>query len=182
MSIKDLYKTKRRLQREKRDIRKRVLGINEDHTDTSMQRIYSEATKTRRALKVELLGSKSKASATQGEETKIETFVREVLEKQDLKFIEQKAIRYINVDFFVPDIGLVIQVHGCYWHACEVCYPQGPKNITQKKNIEKDNQANEIIEGKGFHLLDIWEHEIKENKEKTRERIEKCLLNLKEKS
>ena len=176
--IKDLYLLKRKMQRDKRDIRKKVLGIDEDHTDTSMQRIYGEATKTRRALKVELFGSKSKASATKGEETSIEAFVREALEEVGVKFIEQKAIRYINVDFFLPEHNVVIQVEGCYWHACPVCYPLGPKNMTQRKNVEKDKQTDEIIKEFGSKMFKIWGHELKENKQKVLskllEKIHEC--------
>lgn len=171
----DLYLLKRKLQRDKRDIRKKILGIDEDHTDTSMQRVYSEATKTKRALKVELFGSKTKASATKGEETSLEAFVRKLLEEKSIDFIEQKAIRYINVDFYIPQANLAIECEGCYWHSCPTCYPQGPKNKTQKKNIEKDKRSQEIIEEQNIDLLIIWGHEIKNNPKETRERILKCI-------
>lgn len=179
MSMDELYKMKRALQREKREIRKKAMGIDEDHTDTSMQRIYGEGTKTRRALKVELFGSKTKSSAVVGDETSIEVFVREVLDDNEVEYVEQKAIRFINVDFFVPDLNLAIQVNGCYWHACPTCYPDGPKNKTQRKNIEKDKQSSDIIASEGANLLNVWEHEIKKSKEVTRKRIEECLSNLK---
>lgn len=167
----DLHLLKRRLQREARDVRKKALGIDEDHTDTSMQRTYGEATKTKRALKVELFGSKSKASATEGKETSIEAFVREILQEFETEYVEQKAIRFINVDFFLPVQNLAIQVHGCYWHCCDVCYPSGPKNQTQRKNIEKDKQADGIVLDKNINLLHIWEHEIKKFPDQTRKKI-----------
>lgn len=173
--VLDLYLLKRRLQREKRELRKKILGIDEDHKDTSMQRIYGEGTKTKRALKIELFGSKSKASATKGEETSIEAFVREFLLEQDIEFVEQKAIRFINVDFYLPQQNLVIQIEGCYWHCCPVCYPKGPKNKTQRKNVEKDKQSNEIIEQAKMKLVHIWEHEVKQESEKVKERILKEL-------
>ena len=175
--MNEIYKLKRRYQREQRELRKQALGIQEDHRDSSMQRIYTEATKTKRAMKVELFGSKSKASGTEGEETSIEGFVRKILEEFEIKFIEQKQIRFINVDFFVPDLKLVIQVHGCYWHACPTCYPNGPKNKTQRKNLEKDKQANEIIVEAKFELMDIWNHEIKNSPEEVKKRIEDVYKN-----
>lgn len=172
--LRDLYLLKRKIQRENRDLRKKILGIDEDHTDTSMQRVYGEATKTRRALKIELFGSKSKSSATQGEETSIEAFVREILEENSIEFVEQKAIRYINVDFFISSLDLVIQVHGSYWHCDPRLYPK-PKNMTQKKNIEKDRQSVEIIEKAGHSLLNIWGYDIKNNKDIVRKNILRIL-------
>lgn len=174
--LTDVYRLKRKIQRETRDIRKKALGIEDAHNDTSLQRTYGEGTKTKRALKVEIFGSKSKASATEGEETSIEAFVREWLEKEGIKFIEQKAIRFINVDFFLPETKQVIQVHGCYWHCCSECYPAGPKNKTQKKNIEKDRQANSIIEHSGYQLIEIWEHEIKQDKSVILERLKREIM------
>lgn len=172
-NVKDMYLLRRKIQREKRDLRKKALGIEGDHTDTSMQRMYGEATKTKRALKVELFGSKSKASATKGEETSIETFVREFLQKEEIKFVEQKALRFINVDFFLPDTKTVIQVHGCYWHCCPTCYPEGPKNTMQKKNIEKDKQADDIVAQFKYKQINIWEHEIKQSPGGVLERLKK---------
>lgn len=171
----DLYGLKRQILKQKRELRNSILGT--DTVDgSSMQRFYGELTKTKRALKIELFGSKSKASATEGEETSIEKFVREILEEAKVNFKEQKAIRYVNVDFFCPDVKAVIQVHGCYWHACSKCYPAGPKNDIQRKNIEKDVVANQFIEEAGYKLVEIWHHEINEDPEAVKERILKEVL------
>lgn len=166
----DLYSLKRDLLKKKREVRNKILGT--DTVDgSSMQRFYSEATKTRRAFKIEHFGSKSKSSATEGTETSIEKFVREILEENKIQFKEQKALRFINVDFFLPEHKVVIQVHGCYWHACSECYPAGPKNDIQRKNIEKDRIANEIIDGSGYKLIEIWHHEIEKDPDSVKRRI-----------
>jgi DNA mismatch endonuclease (patch repair protein) len=166
----DLAAIKRNILKEKRKLRAKILGVDEVDGNT-MQRVYGELTKTRRALKVELFGSKTKASGTDGEDTSIEKFVEECLIEAGLNFKKQKAIRFINVDMFLPDHNIVIQVHGCYWHACSKCYPAGPKNNIQRKNIEKDKVANEIIEKAGYKLFEIWAHEIEENPEDVKRRI-----------
>lgn len=166
----DLYSLKRNLLKQKREVRRKIMGSDEVD-GTSYQRVYSEATKTKRAFKIEHFGSKSKASATEGEETTIEKFVREILDEAGTPYKEQKAIRYINVDFYVASKNLVIQVHGCYWHCCEKCYPAGPKNNIQRKNIEKDKVANEIIQGEKLNLLEIWHHEIKEDPDIVKQKI-----------
>lgn len=172
--VLDLYLLKRRLQREKRDLRKKILGIDEDHKDTSMQRIYGEGTKTKRALKIELFGSKSKASATKGEETSIEAFIREFLLEQNIEFVEQKAIRFINVDFYLPQFNLVIECLGGYWHCDPRFYPE-PKNKTQRKNIEKDKRALEICKKEEHNILLLWEHDIKNREELTIQNLNRIL-------
>jgi DNA mismatch endonuclease (patch repair protein) len=166
----DLASIKRNILKEKRKLRAKILGVDEVDGNT-MQRVYGEFTKTRRALKVEFFGSKTKASGTEGEDTSIEKFVEQVLIESGIKHVKQKAIRYINVDMFLPDHGVVIQVHGCYWHGCAKCYPAGPKNNIQRKNIEKDKVANDIVEKAGFRLFEIWAHEIQENPEDVKRRI-----------
>ena len=152
----DLYALKRRMLKKKRELRNKILGT--DTVDgTSMQRFYSEATKTRRAFKIEHFGSKSKASATQGKETSIEKKCKQLLDKIGVQYKEQKQIRYINVDFFLPEYNLAIECNGEYWHCDPVIYPAGPKNKIQVKNIEKDRISESIVIGKKINRLVLWE-------------------------
>jgi G:T-mismatch repair DNA endonuclease (very short patch repair protein) len=174
-SPKDLYRLKRKIEREKRDIRKKALGIQDDHKDTSLQRNYGIATKTKRALKVEIFGSKSKSS-NYGKETSIEIFVKEFLESQQIKFVEQKAISFINVDFFVPEKKLVIQCNGDYWHSHPILFPE--PNQTQKKNLEKDKQTDEIIKKANLHLVKIWENDIETRPGVVKERLSQIMASI----
>lgn len=165
----DLYALKRKILKEKRILQNKIIG-NDTVDGSTFQRFYGESTKTRRALKIELFGSKSKASKY-NDDTSIEKFVEDILVEAGVKFVKQKAIRYINVDFFLPDANIALQINGCYWHACSKCYPNGPKNEIQRKNIEKDKVATEIILGKNHILVDIWAHEIEEDPETVKSRI-----------
>jgi G:T-mismatch repair DNA endonuclease (very short patch repair protein) len=164
----DLYSLKRKLLKEKRVLRNKVIG-NDTVDGSTFQRFYGESTKTRRALKIEMFGSKSKASKY-GDDTSIEKFVEDFLVSKNIEFKKQKAIRFINVDFFVPSKNLVIQVNGDYWHCNPKLYPT-PKNNIQKKNIEKDKIATKIIMDAGLNLLEIWESDIKEDPLRVQERI-----------
>lgn len=156
----DLYSAKRKILKEKRVLRNKIIG-NDTVDGSTFQRFYGESTKTRRALKIEMFGSKSKASKY-GDDTSIEKFVENILIENKVEFKKQKAIRFINVDFFVPSKNLVIQVNGDYWHCNPKLYPE-PKNNIQRKNIEKDRVATKIILDGGFNLLEIWESDIKED-------------------
>lgn len=137
-----------------------------------MQRVYDEATKTRRAIKIEAGLSKSK-----GEETSIEKFVEDFLVELGIPFKKQKRIRYINVDFFIPSINLVVEIHGCYWHACPKCYPAGPKNDIQKKNILKNERMEEFVSEAKYDLFIVWDHDIKNNPEELKKNLKESILN-----
>lgn len=164
----DLYANKRKIQKEVRKIKNQILGT--DTVDGStFQRFYGEATKTRRALKIEMFGSKSKASKY-GDDTSIEKFVEEILIESGVEFKKQKAIRYINTDYYIPSLELAIEVCGDYWHANPKLYPK-PKNNIQRKNIEKDRISKEIIRGEGISRLEIWEDDIKNKPELVKEKL-----------
>ena len=167
--MSDLYKQKRELLKKKRSFRKKIMGRSEE--ESAAMRVYGEKTKTVRAIKVEIFKSKSKASGTDGESTSIENFIRECLISNNIKFIEQKAVRFINVDFYLPDYNLCIQAEGCYWHCCTKCYPAGPKNKQQRLALEKDVKSENIILEAKMKLLRIWHHEILENPELVKEKI-----------
>ena len=155
----DLYAEKRKILKAKRVLRAEILKVDTVDGGT-MQRFYGEATKTRRALKIEFMGSESKKSANKGMDTSIEVKFKKILEKNNLLFKEQKAIRYINTDYFLPVYNLAIEINGEYWHCDPKIYPE-PKNNIQRKNIEKDRVSKEIILGQGIHRLIIWESEFK---------------------
>jgi G:T-mismatch repair DNA endonuclease (very short patch repair protein) len=159
----DLYAFKRQILKEKRVLRNEIIG-NDTVDGSTFQRFYGESTKTRRALKIEMFGSKSKASGTDGQDTSIEVFIEQVLKEAGITFKKQKAIRYINVDFFVADKNLAIEVCGDYWHVNKNLYSE-PKNDIQRKNLEKDRITKEILLGEGVHRLEIWESDIKNKPE-----------------
>lgn len=150
--------------KQKRELKKKILG-----TESTHQRIYTELSKTKRAIKVEALGSKSKSSKY-GEATEIENFVEAALKEAGVEYKLQKRIRYINVDFFVPSANLVVQANGCYYHSCPICYKDG-LNDMQKKSLYKDEVSHKFIAEAGFGLLEVWEHQMDKEPEKTKKMI-----------
>ena len=137
----DLYGFKRKLLKEKRVLRNQIIG-NDSVDGSTFQRFYGESTKTRRALKIEMFGSKSKASGTDGKDTSIEIFIEKILEESGIDFKKQKAIRYINVDFYIPSLNLAIEVCGDYWHVNKKLYPEPKNNIQRKNNTSKQSHTS----------------------------------------
>lgn len=159
---------RREIQKYKRDLMRNAMGVGEE--SSTNQRIYGEATKTRRAVKTELFGNKSKMV-----DTTIEVWVEDFLKEKQIKFVKQKAIRYLNYDFFLKDYNIIIECQGCYWHCCPICYPAGPKNNIQKINLTKNDAKRKVAAEAKKVLIEIWSHEIEKTPDVVKQRIESVL-------
>jgi DNA mismatch endonuclease, patch repair protein len=82
-------------------------------------------------------------------------------------------------DFVFPQKRIAIFVDGCFWHGCPK-HQKSPKSnryFWKKKlftNKERDNLVNLVLRKKGWRVLRIWEHELK-NKFKISKKIKKLL-------
>jgi len=98
------------------------------------------------------------------------------LETSFRKLLYKKGARGYKVNFASlpgkPDIAFlkkkkVVFIHGCFWHGCEVCGRRIPKYNTGfwhakiYKTIERDQKNLVELQKLGFQVLEIWEHEIK---------------------
>jgi len=94
--------------------------------------------------------------------TSIERKVKSQLSKNNIRFIQQWPIdnKFI-CDFFVPDLNLIIECDGDYWH--------------NKPNVEiRDNNKNETIYKQGYNLIRIPEHIINMDSFKIIDMIGEC--------
>lgn len=72
-------------------------------------------------------------------------------------------------DFYFPNYQLAIFVDGCFWHACPVCNRRKPVqhgdfwNKKIEENRKRDNRQRRKLRKEGFHVMRIWEHELKQN-------------------
>jgi DNA mismatch endonuclease (patch repair protein) len=53
---------------------------------------------------------------------------------------------------------LVLEIQGCYWHSCPVCQYEGPSC-----NIKRDVRKLNYLQKRGWAVLYIWEHEIRQD-------------------
>jgi len=74
-----------------------------------------------------------------------------------------------KVPDFVHNNGkkLIIELFGCFWHACSICYPNHPEKEETHKH---DEERIKLFKNNGYDVLIIWEHEL-EYEEKVKERI-----------
>ena len=70
-------------------------------------------------------------------------------------------------DIAFPGRKLAIFVNGCYWHRCPHCKPSMPKTHTAfweakfARNTERDARKIAALKATGWHVLTIWECQIK---------------------
>ena len=88
-------------------------------------------------------------------DTKIELRMKELLTALGVYFVFQKHFDKIaNVDFYIPEKKLIIECDGCYWHGCDIHYPD--RNYKQEKDKTRDLK----LEALGYKVIRFWEHEI----------------------
>ena len=96
---------------------------------------------------------------------------------------------YTNVVYDIegtPDISIqkykvVVFIDSCFWHSCPL-HGNRPKTNTEywekklDRNIEKSKEVNAYYEAHGWHIMRVWEHELKEDYEGTIGRIEAFIM------
>jgi DNA mismatch endonuclease (patch repair protein) len=69
-------------------------------------------------------------------------------------------------DFHFPAHRLLVFVDGCYWHCCplHVRYPQARAEYWRAKidrNRRRDNRVRRKLRSEGYHVMRVWEHDLK---------------------
>ncbi len=82
----------------------------------------------------------------------IELAIEDVLKALGISYESQKAIGFYVVDFYLPEHNLVIECDGEYWH-----------NLPE--NIARDKRKDTYLRKRGYNILRLKEHEIKEGPE-----------------
>ena len=84
-------------------------------------------------------------------------------------------------DIAYPGRKTAVFVMGCYWHAHEGCkYASRPRTHSDywdekfRRNKDRDARVRAELEAAGWHVIEIWECELKRDKiEETRARLER---------
>ena len=105
-------------------------------------------------------------------DTKIEVKIQNFLSLLHIEFFTHK---YMNIehgyqcDIFIPKQETegviipqktIIEADGCYWHGCPICKLNSYKKLGERKQLDS-NRTKELQE-KGFRVIRLWEHEIKQ--------------------
>ena len=74
-------------------------------------------------------------------------------------------IGFMQIDNYLNDYNLMIEVQGDYWHVNPIIYNCNGRfiNNTQIKDIIQDKKKHTYVKNTGIEILYIWESDIKNN-------------------
>jgi len=112
-------------------------------------------------------------SKIRGKDTLPEIIVRKYLFSQGFRYrLHWKKLQG-KPDIVLPKYRTVIFVHGCFWHGHPMCkcakLPATNTETWQRKisaNIERDRKNIEILEKEGWHVIVVWQCEIRNKKDR----------------
>lgn len=70
-------------------------------------------------------------------------------------------------DFYFPTYKLALFVDGCFWHACPICKRRTPYARADfwaskiEQNRKRDNRVRRDLRRHGYHVMRVWEHDLK---------------------
>lgn len=114
--------------------------------------------------------------------TKPEMIVRRLLHAMGYRFRLHRRDLPGTPDIVLSRHRVAIQVHGCFWHQHEGCrHANLPRSRTAywhpklARNVERDARSEAALRALGWHVLVLWECELKDL-EALRERLQAFLL------
>ncbi len=107
-------------------------------------------------------------SQIHGKDTKPEEKVRKQLFALGFRYRKNDARHPGKPDIVLPKYNTVIFVNGCFWHKHDECkyftWPKDNAEFWRKKiegNVLRDNKNYEKLSQMGWHVLIIWECELR---------------------
>ncbi|WP_319542718.1 very short patch repair endonuclease [uncultured Pseudodesulfovibrio sp.] len=108
-------------------------------------------------------------ASIKAKDTKPEKLVRSMLHAMGLRFRLHRKDLPGKPDIILPRFSTVIFVNGCFWHHHEGCkdgrFPQTNRKFWKDKllaNVARDKEAVRALENMGWHVLTLWECQIKD--------------------
>lgn len=104
--------------------------------------------------------------------TKIEKDVTKALWNSGFRFRKNVKSLPGKPDIVIKKYKIVIFLDSCFWHKCPEHFKKPKSNLKYwepkiKSNIERDAQINKYYKDNNWHILRIWEHDIKNDFQNT---------------
>ena len=118
-------------------------------------------------------------------QSKLENKVSRMLWNKGFRFRKNDRTLFGKPDISIKKYKVVIFIDSCFWHVCEThgTQPKSNQKYWDKKlsrNKERDQEVTAYYLKKGWFILRIWEHQVKEDPEKTVEELAQFIKNAKE--
>lgn len=113
-------------------------------------------------------------SRIKGKDTSIEVKVRKYLFHEGFRYRKNVKSLPGKPDIVLPKYNTVVFVHGCFWHRHSGCrYAYMPKARCEywkakfETNVKNDMNNTKLLNDAGWHVIVIWECDIKKRFEET---------------
>ncbi|HOX49912.1 MAG TPA: DNA mismatch endonuclease Vsr [Fibrobacteria bacterium] len=107
-------------------------------------------------------------SRIRGKDTKPELVVRSLLHRMGFRFRLHRRDLPGSPDIVLPRLGVVVFVHGCFWHRHHRCKgattPKSNADFWQDKfaaNVERDKRNRRDLRRLGWKVVVVWECDLK---------------------
>lgn len=128
---------------------------------------------------------RSKVMKSIKSQSQLENLVSKELWKRGFRFRKNDRSLFGKPDISIKKYKIVIFIDSCFWHFCEI-HGHRPKTNQEywdkklNRNIQREAKVKEYYTQRGWHLIRIWEHSIKEDLDAVVEELSKFILNAKE--
>ena len=92
----------------------------------------------------------------------LELRAQKMLDEMGFQYEPQKQIGAYYIDFYLPEINVILNIHGCYWHGCPECNLTTDIKQTEKKR-KYDHKRDAQLRAMGYEIITIWEHDLVED-------------------
>lgn len=112
--------------------------------------------------------------------SKLETIVAKELWKNGIRYRRNSKKLFGKPDISIQKYKVVIFIDSCFWHQCPLhaTMPKSNTDFWQKKlerNVERDKEVTKYYKEKGWDIIRIWEHEIKNDLNKVVKELVKSI-------
>lgn len=112
-------------------------------------------------------GRRRNMQANRSKDTAPELAVRRLLHAQGLRYrVNTRPLKQVRrtADIVFGPTKTVVFIDGCFWHACPEHYSEPRANTAYwrpkiARNVERDEQINQMLADAGWHVLRFWSHE-----------------------
>lgn len=119
---------------------------------------------------------RSKVMSKIKSKSKLEDLVAHELFRRGIRYRRNNRQLLGKPDISISKYKIVIFIDSCFWHSCPVhgTRPKSNVDFWNKKlnrNVEKAIEVNRFYESNNWHILRVWEHDIKGDFDNTIDRI-----------
>lgn len=121
-------------------------------------------------------------SRIKGKNTKPEIILRKYLFSKGLRGYKINAKLPGKPDIVFQRHNIAIFVDGCFWHKCPKHFTLPQQNMRFWKakiegNVKRDKLVNRELTEKGWKVIRIWEHDVRQNTKKCHKIISNFVTN-----